>query len=127
MGGPSGQKNKAHKAGRRAGLSARERARRGKEVGPTPRANPRSSSHDSKLQRHMALKQMRDAKRQQLLEKKRRIAAPVVVAVLPLSADVDVPRFFHGLRRACEHGGSSINGDDADMETDILMSAGPLQ
>ncbi|GLI68047.1 hypothetical protein VaNZ11_012370 [Volvox africanus] len=69
---------------------------------------------------------MRDAKRQQLLEKKRRIAAPVVVAVLPLSADVDVSRFFHGLRHACEHGGSSINGDDADVETDILMSAGPL-
>ncbi|GLC40690.1 hypothetical protein PLESTB_000032300 [Pleodorina starrii] len=135
MGGPSGQKNKAHKAGRRAGLSARDRARQGKEVGAAPRANPRSSAHDGKLQRHLAAKQHRNAKRQELLEKKRRAAAPVVVAVLPLSADVDVPRFWHGLRHACEHGNSGAAGAvadggaavDGDMELDLLMSSGPLQ
>ncbi|GIL79816.1 hypothetical protein Vretifemale_9103 [Volvox reticuliferus] len=55
------------------------------------------------------------------------MAAPVVVAVLPLSAEVDAVRFFQGLRCACEHGSGSVNGDDGDMETDILMSAGPLQ
>ncbi|GFR48760.1 hypothetical protein Agub_g10580, partial [Astrephomene gubernaculifera] len=145
MGGPSGQKNKSHKAGRRAGLSARERARRGKEVAAAPRANPRASTHDGKLQRHLAARQSREAKRQELLEKKRRVAAPVVVGVLPLSEEVDVSRFWHGLRHACEHGnlgaaasaaGTSAADDaaaavgaaaEADMELDLLMSAGPLQ
>ncbi|KAG2501525.1 hypothetical protein HYH03_000032 [Edaphochlamys debaryana] len=140
MGGPSGQKNKTHKAGRRAGPSARERARQGKEVA-APRAHPKSAAHDGKLQRHLAARQQRDAKRQELLERKRKGAAPVVVAVLPLSEEVDVARFWHGLRHACEASlapggpasgaaagasGSGSAGAGGDMELELLMSSGPL-
>eukprot|EP00197_Chlamydomonas_leiostraca_P006302 CAMPEP_0202864378 /NCGR_PEP_ID=MMETSP1391-20130828/4640_1 /ASSEMBLY_ACC=CAM_ASM_000867 /TAXON_ID=1034604 /ORGANISM="Chlamydomonas leiostraca, Strain SAG 11-49" /LENGTH=397 /DNA_ID=CAMNT_0049544111 /DNA_START=57 /DNA_END=1246 /DNA_ORIENTATION=- len=102
MGGPSGhgQRNKAHKSGNK-GLSARQKHRLGKEV-TGGRQSIKAGSAGGKHERALAAKQHRDAKRQELLEKKRRAGdAPIVVALLPLSKDVDVSGLWADLVAAC--------------------------
>lgn len=58
----------------------------GKEAAPQRQPAKAGSSQGGKVERLSASKQHRDAKRQELLDKKRRSSAPIVVAVLPLSA-----------------------------------------
>lgn len=87
----------------------------------------------------------RDSKRQELLAQKRHHTPPLVVAILPLSAAVDIPRLWHGLRLACLNPQglaatatgipdataiaiSSNAGMDVDSDMDLLLAAGaPLE
>jgi hypothetical protein len=59
----------------------------------------------------------RSQKRQELLERKRKVSAPVVVALLPLSADVDTDRLYSSLLTACESAGRGAGdaGDGMDL------------
>lgn len=105
MGGPSanGQRNKGHKSGRKSGLSARERHRAKRDAG-VPRVGVKVAKANGKTERLASAKNFRESKKQQLLEKKRRIAAPLTVGILPLSSDVDVPLLWSEIIGACEEG-----------------------
>ncbi|KAG1677733.1 hypothetical protein FOA52_001045 [Chlamydomonas sp. UWO 241] len=133
MGGPTGhgQKNKAHKAGGKAGLSARKKQRLGKEVVPLRGSGGKGSSQGGKAERYLASKQSRDTKRQELLERKRKGGAPLVIAVLPLSDDVDLPALWATLIAACgssESGGAgtsaSADASARSMDDDAMAVAG---
>ncbi|WIA14484.1 hypothetical protein OEZ85_003006 [Tetradesmus obliquus] len=119
MGGPSahGQRNKGHKAGRHAGKSARDKHKLKKEGGSGPRTSIKSASHSNKLERAQASKQHRDAKRNELLEARRRHSAPVVVAFLPLSADVNPAPLLAGLLAAAGSPGTTAAAADGSLCT----------
>ncbi|KAK9859345.1 hypothetical protein WJX84_011275, partial [Apatococcus fuscideae] len=96
MGGPAahGQKNKAHKPGRKAGKSARQKH---KDIKGGVRPSVLSSSNLAfkKVDRQHAAKTIRDQHRAQLLAAKRDpVKAPRIVAILPLSKAVDVTRVW---------------------------------
>lgn len=55
-----------------------------------------------KAERLNAAKQQRDKKRAELLQQRRVVGPPRVVAVLPLSAAVDAERLFAGLLQSCQ-------------------------
>jgi hypothetical protein len=61
----------------------------------------------------------RAQKRQEVLERRRKVSAPVVVAILPLSPEVDTDRLYSGLLAACETFGQQQQkggpGGDMDM------------
>ncbi|KAK9814203.1 hypothetical protein WJX72_002201 [[Myrmecia] bisecta] len=86
-----GQKNKPHKAGRHAGRSARQKHNLAKEA---PRASIKAAhtAGGGRLQRLNAAKMQRDSKKQKLLAERRHVGPPRVVALLPLSEEVDVQR-----------------------------------
>lgn len=70
----------------------------------------------------------RDRKRAQLLEQRRLVGPPVVVAVLPLSDAVDVQRLWSGLLAACSEGSSAAEAPakgDAGMEVEAAPGAAP--
>lgn len=75
----------------------------------------------------------RDAKRQQVLERRRRTSAPVVVAVLPLSDAVDAPAFRSRLIDALESAGvksATPGAGGGCMEVDLFEETGvarPIQ
>uniref|UniRef100_A0A383VWG4 Bms1-type G domain-containing protein n=1 Tax=Tetradesmus obliquus TaxID=3088 RepID=A0A383VWG4_TETOB len=119
MGGPSahGQRNKGHKAGKHAGKSARDKHKLKKEGGSGPRTSIKSASHSNKLERAQASKQHRDAKRNELLEARRRHSAPVVVAILPLSADVNPAPLLAGLLAAAGSPGTTAAAADGSLCT----------
>lgn len=106
MAGPGSQRNKPHKAGRKAGLSAREKHRNTKDAGARTSVKAARSGAQSKAERLNAAKQQREKKRAAALEARRTAGPPRIVALLPLSEDVDVPRLWGGLLAA-------FNGDDA--------------
>ncbi|KIZ05338.1 hypothetical protein MNEG_2614 [Monoraphidium neglectum] len=113
MGGPSahGQKNKAHKAGRTAGKSAREKHHEKKDAGSGRHRQPiKAASASTKAERALASKQQRDAKRQQALERRRREGAPLVVALLPLSSEADAGALWRRLHEACSGGAAQQHG-----------------
>ncbi|DBA66726.1 TPA: hypothetical protein ACH3X2_001875 [Trebouxia sp. C0005] len=99
MAGPSvhGQKNKPHKAGRKAGLSARQKHKSNKEVAPGHRPSIKSQQGftvSSKQKRQQITKHHREVQREQALAEKRNPQPPRVVSLLPLSQDVDMPRLW---------------------------------
>lgn len=100
MVGPGSQKNKAHKAGRRAGRSAREKHRDKKDMIQRTGLKNSHIAH-GKADRLNAAKQQRDRKRAELLEARRTQGPPCLVAILPLSDDVDVQVLWDGLLAAC--------------------------
>lgn len=59
-------------------------------------------STQNKAERLNAAKQQRDKKRAQVLEARRTTVAPRLIALLPLSADVDVKSIWQGLLQACQ-------------------------
>lgn len=84
------------------------------------------SGAQSKAERLNASKQQRDKKRAAVLEARRTAGPPRVIALLPLSADVDVPRLWAGLLAACSAdadagaaaapaGGKGSSGMDVEM------------
>eukprot|EP00890_Picochlorum_soloecismus_P004008 jgi/Picsp_1/4608/NSC_01978-R1_pre-rrna-processing protein tsr1 homolog len=121
MAGPGAQKNKAHKAGRRAGRSAREKHREKRDV--THRIGIKSQRRNqSKAERLNAAKQVRDKKRAETMHAKRMAAflPPRVVAILPLSSQANFGVFWNKLVYAAQHSGES--GDDGNaMEEDVNM------
>ncbi|KAI3432659.1 hypothetical protein D9Q98_004203 [Chlorella vulgaris] len=120
MVGPGAQKNKGHKAGRRAGLSARDKHKNSKDAGGMRRSVKASrSTAQTKAERLNAAKQQRDHKRAAALDQRRAAAPPRVVALLPLSADVDVQRLWSSLLASC-----SAAGDDAAAESASNGKAG---
>uniref|UniRef100_A0A7S3QW21 Bms1-type G domain-containing protein n=1 Tax=Dunaliella tertiolecta TaxID=3047 RepID=A0A7S3QW21_DUNTE len=103
MGGPSGhgQKNKAHKSGNK-GLNARDKHKLARE-GPRVAAKATGNAAGGKQERMLATKQQRNAKHQELMEKRRRAtSSPLVVGLLPLSRDVDLVHVWRSLLAACE-------------------------
>lgn len=86
MGGPSGhgQHNKAHKAGRKAGQSARQKHAE-KKGGRVSAMHNAGRVAQSRAERMNAAKLQRDRKRAEVLTAKREQFAPHVVAFLPLS------------------------------------------
>eukprot|EP00798_Chlamydomonas_sp_ICE-L_P012457 gene12455-15662_t len=104
----------AHKSGTKAGPSARHKHAQAKEV--LGRKSAKTSVQGGKLTRVLASKQLRDAKRQEMLEKRRKTVAPIVIAILPLTADVDVSEVWKNLLRACAGDG---DGDNGMLEADL--------
>ncbi|KAL3135477.1 hypothetical protein ABBQ38_005957 [Trebouxia sp. C0009 RCD-2024] len=125
MAGPSvhGQKNKPHKAGRKAGLSARQKHKSTKEAGHGHRSSVKSLQGvaiSSKHQRQQITKHHRDVQREQALAEKRSPQPPRVVALLPLSQEVDVPRLWTQLVRAGRVPAlASEQGMDVDTGSDV--------
>lgn len=76
----------SHKSGRRAGASARAKHKTSKEGG-LQRQSIKVPTHQGKANRIAAAQQHRDAKRRELLERKRKLSAPIVVAMLSLSSE----------------------------------------
>jgi pre-rRNA-processing protein TSR1 len=114
----------AHKAGRRAGLSARDKHKVAKQggaagLGAHKRALKRSGAaaggggdggSNKKLARALASKQQRDAKKAEHLARRRGgTSAPMVVAVLPLCAQADAHAFWMGALAACQGGGAAAS------------------
>jgi pre-rRNA-processing protein TSR1 len=117
--------SQAHKAGRTAGKSAREKHRVKKEGGGGAHRRPiKSSSASTKAERAQCSKQARDAKRQQVLERRRKEGAPLVVAILPLSAAADCGALWRRLTAAM--GGSTdaqhAGGGGGGMEIEAASS-----
>lgn len=87
----------------------------------------------TKAERLNAAKQHRDHKRAALLEQRRAVGPPVVVALLPLSADVDVERLWAGLLGACSEGTTASAaapdgkpaGSAGGMDVDAAAPAAP--
>lgn len=71
----------------------------------------------NKAARLNAAKQQRDRQRSQLLEVRRASVPPLVVAIIPLSKDVDVGRIWSAATAAC----LSVNEDDSISEGDAHM------
>lgn len=86
----------------------------------------------SKAERLNAARQQREAKRAAVLEARRGAAPPRVVALLPLSADVDVDRLWSGLLAACssplDDGGAAAPAAAAagGMEVELDVASPPL-
>lgn len=115
MVGPGSQKNKAHKAGRKAGRSAREKHRDKKDM--VHRTGIKSShTVHGKADRVNAAKQQRDRKRAELLEARRTKGPPCLVALLPLSDDVDVQTLWDGLLAAFSEPADDVTTGSAAAE-----------
>ena len=78
-----------------------------------------------RLQRHNEAKQARERKRSESLQQRRREGPPTVVALLPLSAEVDAERLWHLLLSAFESrpgagagARKTRKGDPEQMEED---------
>ncbi|KAK9812112.1 hypothetical protein WJX73_007769 [Symbiochloris irregularis] len=93
------QQNKPHKPGRRAGARARQSHKVAKEARKSA-AGPAHKGAAGRQQRHNTAKQIRDAKRAELLAHHRSQTAPAVVAILPLSQDVDSGMLWNALLSA---------------------------
>lgn len=65
--------------------------------------HPGRAAHHT-LTPHTSLPGPRDAKRQELLSQRRRVGAPLTVALLPLCAAVDTQRLWHSLLQAAIEG-----------------------
>ena len=132
----------AHKAGRTAGKSAREKHRAKKEAGGPAhhRTSIKATSAATKAERALQSKQSRDAKRQQALEaRRRREGAPLVVALLPLSDEADAGALWARLHEAVaaaaagapgggqqqqqQHGGKQQHDDAAMMDVEASAAA----
>lgn len=86
------------------------------------------SGAQSKAERLNAAKQQREKKRAAALEARRTAGPPRIVALLPLSEDVDVPRLWGGLLAAFngDDAAASVAGDKAagrGMELDAVPSS----
>jgi hypothetical protein len=77
----------------------------------------------SKAERLNAARQQREAKRAAVLEARRGAGPPRVVALLPLSADVDVPRLWGGLLAAC----SAAFDDGGDAAAAAAAAGGGME
>ena len=85
------------------------------------------SGAQSKAERVNAAKQQRDKKRATALEHRRNVGPPRVVALLPLSDDVDVPRLWAGLLAAFSEdaGAAPSGGKPGGMDVDAGTAAAP--
>lgn len=116
MAGPTahGQHNKAHKAGRKAGASARDK--HAAKKGGTRTASVHSSGGrlaNSKAERINAAKLHRENKRADVMAQRRNSQhAPRVVALLPLSQTVDAVAAWDFFLNACASSGKSTSGAD---------------
>lgn len=92
------------------------------DAGARPGIKAARSGAQSKAERLNAARQQREQKRAAVLEARRTAGPPRVVALLPLSADVDAPRLWAALLGACsagdEHGKAASSKADGGMELD---------
>ncbi|CAG9465350.1 unnamed protein product [Pedinophyceae sp. YPF-701] len=113
MGGPSahGQHNKKHKTGKHESKGSRHKHKQQKEGRDILGVKARTSAAaPGKMARAQKSKAARDAKRAELIEQKRTAdsAAPLVVAVLPLSASADARPLFGLVLDAAAAAGARI-------------------
>eukprot|EP00218_Dolichomastix_sp_CCMP3274_P006940 CAMPEP_0170133566 /NCGR_PEP_ID=MMETSP0033_2-20121228/1390_1 /TAXON_ID=195969 /ORGANISM="Dolichomastix tenuilepis, Strain CCMP3274" /LENGTH=828 /DNA_ID=CAMNT_0010369065 /DNA_START=13 /DNA_END=2499 /DNA_ORIENTATION=+ len=112
MGGEARQHNKSHKAGRKAGQSAREKHKTKKAAVPgaasrlTVKAQSRAGTLGAKAERQQKAAAQRQARREAALAARRNagVLAPRVVAILPLSANLPYAEFARALTDACADG-----------------------
>ncbi|KAL6767514.1 hypothetical protein ACKKBF_B35530 [Auxenochlorella protothecoides x Auxenochlorella symbiontica] len=101
MAGAGSQHNKAHKAGRRAGRSAREKHKDSKDAGGRAPIKSGAGVQQRRADRLNSAKQVRESKRAALLASRRAAAPPRVVALFPLSDSLDVTAAWASLLAAC--------------------------
>ncbi|KAK3270718.1 hypothetical protein CYMTET_20898 [Cymbomonas tetramitiformis] len=123
------QKNKSHKAGRKAGLSRRHKFKESSEVRRKPGFKA-LGSQDLRGDRLNKAKQARDAARRNILEEKRSArehGPPKIVGLMALSDSVDLSITARWLSEACTDGTEGSGGmDTEDSLTSKLASGAPL-